>query len=124
MKIRALGIGVAVTGILVAMSGTAHADHEMVVVAGKTGEAPSTICASAGMSQAAFAAQETAGPVALLQAEKVPSAYVGSFNDIEADLVLRDNGVVAPYVQQVNDTQHALCTKSDTATSPAAKTGN
>ncbi|MGW0246465.1 hypothetical protein ACWDYH_07470 [Nocardia goodfellowii] len=124
MKIRAFGVGVAVTGVLTAMAGTAHADHEMVVVAGKAGEAPSAICASAGMRQAAFNAQDTAAPLELLRSEKVASAYVGSVNEIQADLVLRDNGVVAPYVRQINDTQHALCAKADAHTPPAAATGN
>ncbi|MEV6279564.1 hypothetical protein [Nocardia sp. NPDC051832] len=122
MKIRALGVGVAVTGILVAMSGTAHADHEMTLVAGKPGEAPAKICAGAGMKQAGFTAQNTEAPVKLLQDQKVSSAYVGSLNEVEADFVLRDNGVVAPYIQQINDTSHALCLKSDT-TAPA-KSGN
>ncbi|MEU8895569.1 hypothetical protein [Nocardia sp. NPDC048505] len=119
MKIRAFGVGVAVTGMLVAMSGIAHADHEMVVVAGKQGAAPSQICADAGLRQAALEAEDTAAPIQLLQTEKVASAYVGSVNEVEAGMVLRDNGMITPYVAQLNDTAHALCTKPDAA--PAVK---
>ncbi|MEV0251583.1 hypothetical protein AB0H76_33695 [Nocardia sp. NPDC050712] len=121
MKLRAFGAVAAALGLVVALSGTAHADHEMVVLAAKAGEAPSAICETAGLKQA-LVAQDTAEPVALLQKEKVASAFVGSAGEVKADLVLRDNGMVTPYVQQINDTDHALCTKADAVT--PAKTDN
>ncbi|MFC9897929.1 hypothetical protein ACFVMC_29920 [Nocardia sp. NPDC127579] len=121
MKFRALGAVVAVAGLLVAMAGTALADHELVVVAGKAGEAPSAICTTAGMKQAAIDAQHTTEAVALLTEAKVDSAYVGSVNDLEVGMVLRADGMVAPFVPQVNDAKHALCGKPDVA---PAKTEN
>merc|ERR1712121_36645 len=85
---------------------------EFLLIPGAPCQDPFSICNSSGCSLAMATAENLPTLIQLLKNNGYPSAAVAGWNNQAANLVLRDNGALAPYDRLTNDANAAICLKN------------
>merc|ERR1712121_24147 len=86
---------------------------EFLLIPGAPCQDPFSICNSSGCSLAMATAENLPTLIQLLKNNGYPSAAVAGWNNQAANLVLRDNGALAPYKRFTNDANAAICVKNE-----------
>lgn len=79
------------------------------LVTGRPGQAPNTICSDCGGQGIMATTRNLPYLIQMLRASETPAAVVTGWNGVEANLVVRDNGAVAPYDPRTNNANAAFC---------------
>lgn len=79
------------------------------LVKGRLGEDLSRICKINGMNNVEASVYNIGSLLDSLFHHSVASAYVSGWNGVRMDLVLRDNGALAPFTEKTNYANHAFC---------------